>query len=50
MASKLMAMGILPGSEVELIRRAPFGGAWYVRVDQQHIALRQAEVEAIIFS
>ena len=50
MASKLMAMGVLPGSEVELIRRAPFGGAWYVRVDQQHLALRRPEIEAVILS
>lgn len=50
LAGKLMSMGVLPGSEIELIRRAPFSGAWYVRVDQQYIALRQPEIAGIIMT
>ncbi|MCB0546630.1 MAG: ferrous iron transport protein A [Phaeodactylibacter sp.] len=45
---KLMAMGILPGSRVELVRRAPFGGGWYVRVDNLYIALRMDEASSVV--
>ena len=48
LASKLMAMGILPGSQLMLVRKAPFGGAWYVAIDQQFIALRRQEAAAIL--
>jgi ferrous iron transport protein A len=47
MACKLMAMGVLPGSHIELLRRAPFGGGWYVKVDDLRIALRQQEIDSI---
>jgi ferrous iron transport protein A len=47
---KLMAMGILPGSRIELVRRAPFGGGWYVKVDNNFIALRKQEAACIIMS
>lgn len=45
---KLMSMGILPGSHIELIRKAPLGGGWYVRVDRQVIALRKEELDCIV--
>lgn len=47
-AGKLMAMGILPGSDVQLIRKAPFGGGWYIKADNMTIALRREEAESII--
>lgn len=47
-AGKLMAMGVLPGSVVRLIRKAPFGGAWYIKADNITIALRREEAESII--
>ncbi|HKK77764.1 MAG TPA: FeoA family protein [Saprospiraceae bacterium] len=47
-AGKLMAMGILPGSMVRLIRKAPFGGGWYIKADNMTIALRREEAESII--
>jgi Fe2+ transport system protein FeoA len=46
-AAHLMAMGVLPGSRIRLVRKAPFGGAVYVEVDQQYIALRDLEFSAI---
>jgi ferrous iron transport protein A len=49
-AGKLMAMGVLPGSHVRLIRRAPFGGGWYVKVDNLLLALRQQEIECIVLN
>lgn len=48
MASKLMSMGVLPGSFIELLRRAPFGGGWYVKVDDLRLALRQKEIDSIV--
>jgi len=46
--SKLVSVGILPGSFVELVRKAPLGGAWYVIVDGQTFALRQEEATSIV--
>lgn len=45
-----MAMGVLPGSRIELRRRAPFGGGWYVKVDNLLLALRQCEVDSIVLT
>jgi len=45
-----MAMGVLPGSRVELCRRAPFGGGWYVKVDNLLLALRQHEIDSIVLT
>lgn len=47
-ASSLMAMGVLPGSSIRVVRRAPFGGTVYVAIDQQTLALRKHELEAIV--
>jgi ferrous iron transport protein A len=48
MASKLLSMGILPGKSLRLVRRIPFGGGLYVKVDDQSIALRDFEAQSII--
>ena len=45
---KLMAMGFLPGTQVQLIRKAPFGGGCYVKAKNISVALRQAEANSII--
>ena len=45
---KLMSMGVLPGSRVALVRRAPFGGGWYVKVDNLYIALRKEEASSVV--
>jgi len=47
-AVKLMAMGVLPGSRVEVIRRGPFGSSCYLKVDGQCLALRHTEAEHIL--
>lgn len=47
LASKLLAMGVLPGSRIELIRKAPFGKTYYIAIDDHYIALRQRELQAI---
>jgi len=45
---KLMAMGILPGSKITIVRKAPFGGSWYIKVDNFYLALRKIEAASII--
>ncbi|MEO0337776.1 MAG: FeoA family protein [Bacteroidota bacterium] len=47
-AGRMMAMGILIGSEVTMIRKSPFGGACYVKVDNLLIALRKTEANSIL--
>lgn len=47
-ASKLLAMGILPGSVIQMIRKAPFGGGCYIKVDNLLIALRKNEAGTIV--
>ena len=48
MAYKLLSMGILPGSSVQMIRKAPFGGAFYIKADFQQFAIRNQEAECIV--
>ena len=47
-ASKLISMGVLPGTRLEIIRRAPFGGGCYVKADKHYLALRKQEAACII--
>ena len=47
-SSRLMTMGILPGSQIELIRKAPLQGGFYIKSDKQRIALRSAEAASIL--
>lgn len=49
-ASKLLAMGVLPGSRIELVRKAPFGGTYYVAVNDHFLALRYRELQSIHIS
>ena len=48
--SKLMTMGVLPGSNLQILRKAPFGGSWYVKVGNFYLALRKAEAESIVLA
>ena len=49
-AGKLMSMGALPGSIVEIIRVAPFRGGYYLKIDGNCIAIRKQEAENIFLS
>ena len=42
-----MAMGLRPGLEVTLVRKAAFGQAFYVQADYQQYGIRMDEAEAI---
>ncbi len=46
---KLMAMGILPGSQVDILRKGPWGKVYYIKVDGQNMALRQQELDVLLF-
>ncbi len=48
LACRLTSMGILPGASVQLIRSAPFGQAFYIKVDGVRLALRQDEAASIL--
>ena len=47
-AAKLISMGFLPGNQLQLIRKAPFGGAFYVKSGSYVIALREKEAACIL--
>lgn len=47
-AVRFMDLGIHPGGFIELLRRAPFGGAAYVRTDSGSFALRNDELAHIL--
>lgn len=48
LGSKLLAMGVLPGSRLEILRAAPFGGGVVVKIDDHLLALRKEELLCII--
>ncbi len=50
LASRLVAMGILPGSLVEVLGKAPLRGGLYLRFDNQRVALRIEEAQSIVVS
>lgn len=45
---KLLAMGVFPGSQVEIVREAPFGGGLFLKIDGNYLALRQQEAACIL--
>lgn len=48
LASKLTAMGVLPGVLIQMVRKAPFGKAYYIKVDGIRLALREKEAASIM--
>ncbi len=45
---KLMTMGLLPGYKIFIIRKAPFGGGFYIKVEKScFIALSVQEIDTI---
>lgn len=48
MASKLLSMGVLPGKSLRLVRRIPFGGGLYIKVEECNIAVRDKEAQNIV--
>lgn len=48
LAGKLTAMGLLPGTLIEMVRAAPFGQAYYIKADGIRLALRKEEAASIL--
>ncbi len=47
-AGKLMTMGVMPGSQVRVVRIAPFNGGYYLKVDGMSIVVRNDEASYIM--
>ena len=48
LAGKLLDIGVRPGSRLRVVRKSPFGGSWYVKIDRQCLALRKKELACIM--
>lgn len=46
-ARKLITMGVIPGKNIEIVRKTFLGNTLYVRVDDSHFAIRKNEAEKI---
>jgi ferrous iron transport protein A len=49
-SARLMEMGVLPGSLVKLIRKAPFGCPLYLQVGPHFLAIREKEATHIVIA
>jgi Fe2+ transport system protein FeoA len=50
LACKLTSMGVLPGVQIEMVRKSPFGDAFYIKVDGVRLALRIEEASSILLT
>jgi Fe2+ transport system protein FeoA len=50
MASRLLTLGLLPNTRITYVRKSPFGGAHYIKVNGHSIALREKEASTIVIS
>ncbi|MCB0662700.1 MAG: ferrous iron transport protein A [Saprospiraceae bacterium] len=48
LGSRLMSMGVLPGSFLTIERIAPYRGGYCLRINDKKIAIRYREAESII--
>lgn len=44
---KLLNLGLLPRTKVTLVRKAPFGGAYYIKLGSHQLAVRIDEAASI---
>lgn len=44
---RLMEMGLVPGTTVEVVRRAPLGDPLYLKVRGYHLSIREHEADLI---
>lgn len=45
---RLLTLGVLPKSKVHLVRKAPFGGAYYLKINENCVAVRTEEAKHIL--
>lgn len=46
-ARKLITMGVIPGKEIEIIRKTFLGSTLFIRVEDSHFAIRKIEAQKI---
>jgi ferrous iron transport protein A len=44
---KLLNLGLLPRTKVTMVRKAPFGGAYYIKLGSHQLAVRIEEAASI---
>lgn len=47
LAARLITIGIYPGKRIKIIRKALFGGAYYIDINGSHYAIREKEMDLI---
>ncbi|HTP46469.1 MAG TPA: FeoA family protein [Casimicrobiaceae bacterium] len=45
---RMAALGLLPGRQVVLLRRAPFGGPLHLRIGPTELMIRRADARAVL--
>ncbi|MBB6459439.1 FeoA family protein [Flammeovirga kamogawensis] len=45
--SRLIDLGLFPGKKIKVLRKAPFGGALYIKSGQQSFALGLTEAKTV---
>ncbi|MEY3420817.1 MAG: hypothetical protein RIR48_1106 [Bacteroidota bacterium] len=48
LACKILTQGIMPEKKIQMIRKSPFGDAFYVKIENFQIGLRKEEADQII--
>ncbi len=44
---KLLNLGLLPLAKVTMVRKSPFGGAYYIKLERHQLAVREEEARTI---
>jgi ferrous iron transport protein A len=44
---KILNLGLLPGTRVKMVRKSPFGGAYYIKLGSHQLAVREEEAASI---
>ena len=47
LASRMLSLGVVPGSVIKVFQVAPLGGGMYIQVDNMRIAIRKNEAAKI---
>ena len=40
---QLLTMGVRPGQTIQVVRKLPFKGSLYVKIEDRHLAIRESE-------
>jgi ferrous iron transport protein A len=44
---KLLTMGLVPNARVTVVRKSPFGGALYIKLENHMIGMRKVEAASV---